>query len=261
MRRITIGYQCKGQALAETMIAGAVLGSVLLASVTLYQIMQADITANKAARLATWHGVLYQGLTTDEMEDKYAENIEETLMHRSVRDVMDNNAENLVGDAQNIRYAYSDVSPTFSYPSNRSTFIANRAGLNNNTVSGVSLSIPLNNDAEIFKLVDARSYAVSDTVDQPIPYDAIADEYRFHVKAKAALLSNGFVPMNEEGFTDAISRISADGNPMTYFQIWRAPLDFFGFDEIDPAMGEAGLSTVAQDQSRVLPPELGTFIE
>lgn len=258
-KRINI-KRARGQAIAELVIAGAMLGSLLLASATLYQIMQADLTANKAARLASWQGVLYQGLTAPEYQDTFETNMSQTLMQRDLRDLINYEDEALLGSTSDIAYLYESVSPTYAYPSNRSSYIANMAGLNDNTVSGISVSIPLASNAEIFKL-PGRDLFTHGEVDQMPAYDPIAGEYRYHVKAKAALLSNGFVPMNETGFTSAISRISADGNPMTFFEVWRSALDFFGFDEIDQATGDAGLSTVATNQSRVLPAELGTFTE
>ncbi len=249
----------EGQAIAEALVSIAMLGMILLASATLYQIMQADINANKAARVAAWHGVLYQGETQEQFEDRVRDNIDDTLLARPVRDVINNGAADLVGPAEEIAFEHETVNPTYTYPSNRSSFIANQAGLNENRVSGISISIPLSNDAEIFKLINPTGITSYTTTDSPIPYDPIDDSYRFHVKAGAALLSNGFVPLNEAAFSDAISRISSDGNPMTFFEVWRNGLNLMGFDEIDAAMGEEGLSTVSDEQSRVLPTQLGTF--
>lgn len=251
----------KGQAITETLVSIGALCSLLLASGALYSILQADVTATKAARVAAWHGVLYQGETQEEFDNRVRDNLASTLMSRDIRDVMDNNAENLVGGTSDIAFRHDEVSPTYTYPSNRSSYIANQAGLNQNRVSGVSVSIPFADNAEIFKQVNPTSYFAYETTDQPLPYDPVEGGYRYHVKATAALLSNGFVPLSEANFTNAISNISADGTPMTYFEVWRGGLDFFGFDEIDPAMGPDGLSTVAEDQSRVLPTQLGTFVD
>lgn len=259
MRIMTSTKFEKGQALAETIITAAVLGSVLLASATLYQLMQADLTANKAARLAVWQGVLYTGLSKEDMESRFEETLRKTLMKRDIKDLIHQSAAPLVGEVDDIYYKYDQVDPTYTYPSNRSSAIANRAGLNDNTISGITLSIPLNSDAEIFKLSKPKNVTLNSTTDMTPGYDPLADTYRYHLTAKAALLSNGFVPKNEAEFTSAVSDISGDGAPLTFFETWRNSLNFFGFKEIKPAIGDAGVSTVAQDQSRILPAQLGTF--
>lgn len=252
----------KGQAIAEALISFAMLSSVLLASASLYQIMQADITANKAARVAAWHGTLYQGLTPAQIDQKYRANIGETLMNRTINDANDFSGDPLVGGQADLAFSQSNTSPTYIYPSNRSSGLASTAGLNQNQISSVSISIPLKAEAEIFKVTEPISYVLNDLDDEPLPFDAIAQTYQFHVKGKGTLLSNGFVPLNEEGFHQAISNIAADGQPMTYFEVWRTPMrTALGLRELDEAIGPNGLSTVATDQSRVLPSQLGTFVE
>lgn len=253
----------RGQALSETIISVGALGSLLLASGALYQLFQADITANKVARMAAWHGTLYQGESNEQFEQRVTNNVRSTLMRtdRPVRDVMNSDAPALVGSPDDIAFRHESIDPTFVYPSNRSTYIANMAGLNENRVSGVSISIPLADTADVFKIVTASRLYTFDRSDQPLPYDPIDGGYRFHVKASAALLSNGFVPMNEEQFGNAIANISADGGPMRTFEPLRQGLSFVGFEEMDATLGSAGTSTVAESQSEVLPAELGTFVE
>lgn len=247
-----------GQAIAEALVSISALGVILLASATLYQIMQADVDATKAARVAAWHGVLYQGDTEENFEGLVRENLRATGLVEDVPDLMNNGAESLVGPVDEVEFSHQTVDPTYTYPSNRSSLIANRAGLNQNRVSGISVSIPLKS-AEIFDIYSPTSLSSHTTTPTSLPYDAIDGSYRHHVKAKAALLSNGFVPMSENEFTDSISRISADGAPATYFEPLRGGLSLLGFDEVDAAMGDDGLSTVAEEQSRVLPAQLGTF--
>lgn len=253
----------KGQAISETLISIGALCSILLASGALYQILRADITANKVARVAAWHGTLYQGETEEQFEARVIDNVRATLMtaERPIRDLMNHDAEDLAGSPDDIAFRHHSTDPTYIYPSNRSSYIANMAGLNQNRVSGVSISIPLADNAEIFKVVNPTNYIAYTTTDNPLPYDPIEGGHRFHVKANAALLSNGFVPMNEAEFGNAISRISADGTPMSYFEPLRRGLSLIGFREVDAALGPDGLSTVAEEQSRVLPAELGTFVE
>lgn len=247
-----------GQAIVEALVSISALGIILLASASLYQIMQADLDANKAARVAAWHGVLYQGDTEDDFNSIVRENLEDTGLVDEVRDLINNGTDSMVGPVDEVSFRHENVDPTYTYPSNRSSYIANRAGLNQNRVADVSVSIPLK-DAEIFEIYTPTSVASYETAAVSAPYDPIDDSYRFHVKARAALLSNGFVPMGETEFTESIAHISADGAPMSVFEPLRGGLNVLGFDEIDAAMGDDGLSTVATEQSRVLPPQLGTF--
>lgn len=247
-----------GQAIAEALVSISALGIILLASASLYQIMQADIDATKSARVAAWHGVLYQGDTEESYEELVRDNLRTTGLVEEVRDIMNHGAESMVGSVRDVQFTHNPVDPTYVYPSNRSSLIANRAGLNNNRISGISVSIPLKN-AEIFDVFNPTGITSYTTTATALPFDAIDGSYRRHVKAKAALLSNGFVPLSENEFTDSISRISADGAPATYFEPLRGGLSLLGFEEVDAAMGEEGLSTVAQEQSRVLPAQLGTF--
>jgi hypothetical protein len=247
-----------GQAIAESLVSISALGVILFASATLYQIMQADLDANKSARVAAWHGVLYQGETEENFNAIVRDNLEDTGLVHDVRDLINSGTDSMVGSVDEVAFRHENIDPTYTYPSNRSSFIASRAGLNQNRVAEVSVSIPLK-DAEIFESYTPTSVTSYETSPVSAPYDAIDDSYRFHVKARAALLSNGFVPMGESEFTESIAQISADGAPMSVFEPLRGGLNVLGFDEIDAAMGDNGLSTVATEQSRVLPPQLGTF--
>lgn len=267
----------KGQAIAETVVTVSVIGMILFASVSLYQLLNADLNANKAARLAVWHGVLYQGLNDQEMEEKYRSNINGTLLSDA------DDQRELIGRTSTGReriYGSSDIefetlasSPTYAFPSNRSSFIGNLAGLNQNSISTIKLSIPLG-DLLVTKNTDSAARDRSSAfcpidegydscsgrlVEVAPPYDPIADSYRLNLRGQAALLSNGFVPSNEAAFGDAIGNVASDGWAMTYFEVFRGPLAFLGFEEADLVVDEEGLSTVAEDQSRVLPTQLGTF--
>ncbi len=248
----------KGQAMIEALVSISALGVIFLASATLYQIMQADLDANKAARVAAWHGVLYQGDTEEDFNAAVRDNLRDTGLVDEVRDLINHGTESLVGSVDDVEFLHENVDPTYTYPSNRSSYIANRAGLNENRVADVSVSIPLKN-AEIFETFTPTGITSYSTTASAAPYDPVAGSYRFHVKARAALLSNGFVPMSETEFTESISNIAADGSPMALFEPLSGGLNLLGFDEIDAARGDDGLSTVATEQSRVLPPQMGTF--
>jgi hypothetical protein len=256
--RTGMNTQSKGQAMIEAMVSISALGIILLASATLYQIMQADLDASKSARVAAWHGVLYQGETEEAYNNLVRANLRDTGLVDEVRDLINNGADSLVGSVDDVEFMHENVDPTYTYPSNRSSYVANRAGLNENRVADVSVSIPLK-DAEIFETFTPTSVASYETSPGSVPYDPVAGSYRFHVKARAALLSNGFVPMSEAEFTESISNIAADGSPMALFEPLSGGLNLLGFDEIDAARGDDGLSTVATEQSRVLPPQMGTF--
>ncbi|CBL45127.1 Hypothetical protein HDN1F_15440 [gamma proteobacterium HdN1] len=280
----------RGQAMTETLLGAVMLGILLIGSVTLYQIMQADITANKTARLAVWQGVLYQGLDNDAMEERLRETLSATLMTRTVVDLFDKQPTEdrqwLVGGPETIAFRYDPVDPIYSHPGTGSSAIGQAAQLDNNHIAGISLSIPINDQVRVLNhprkhtalqlLPDnALEDHPGEALYAPPPEDEIAGVARYHVKSSAAMLSNGFVPGTEQDLHNMVAALSRGGAPLGHVERRRTNVRQLGLAEIcattDDAGGGAtckpgmwnpeGLTTTPKEQSRMLPAALGTFVE
>lgn len=264
-----------GQATAEMLLTVGLVGMLILAAASLFQLFNADLKANKAARLAAWHGTLYQGMSEEQLAEKIRNNVGRTVLDRASTQTellgrSSGERAAIVGESSDIEFTFGDEDPTYVYPTNRSTTIATRAGLNDNRIGTVSVSLPLN-DLLVTKIASdtgrrgfcppstGHDSCSSELTDVSAGYDPVAGVNRANLRAQAALLGNSFIPENEEAFKNAIAGISADGTPMTVFEALRAPLSWLGFDEVDASTGPNGLSTVADEQSRILPQELGVF--
>lgn len=266
MRSFRSAFRFSGQALSEAIITLPVLVFFILGGVTLYNLMSSDVDANKAARVAVWHGFLYKegagGMTRQDIDRKIEENLSRTILDTDRKDFLSGDplrSKPLVaaikpGDKQLALRDYDLGSASGGYTS-AAEEIGKMVGLDKSNISGVEISIPVRNDSMLFALTKPRNHIEYDVEYQTPPLDPVSLKYQYHVKGKAALLTDGMTPMNEKTFNKNVSDLSADGAPLAAFQPLAAPLSV-PLQELRAATGEGGRSTVSEEQSIVLPSQI-----
>jgi hypothetical protein len=264
----TLQHAQRGQAVSEALIALPALVFFIMASVSLYGLMAGDVDASKSARLAAEHGILYQegsGMTRQGINSKIEENLSETILARDRLDWTGRAADRAKpliaavkpGDGQ-LAIKTSDLGSSTGAYQSASAAVASRAGLDNTNLSGIAISIPVNSDSRLMGLVKPVSYYGQDVERVGAPTDPVSGKTRYYVQGKAAMLTNGYTPANEQEFRDGIRSLSADGNAMKFFQ-GLAPALAGPLNEVENAIGDANRITVASDQSTVLPSQLAQF--
>lgn len=258
-----------GQAMSEALVSLPVLVFVILAAVSLYNLMSADIDVAKSARLAAEHGILYQegqgGLTRQAINQRIEKNLSQTLLDTNRRDFTGKatgTSKPLVaaitpGDGQLALKPVDLGSSTGAYAS-AANDVAAMVGLNDTNLSGVSVSIPVKSSSELLAVIRPTSMLGYTATSGSAPIDPVADKQRFYLKASAALLTNGNTPSNEETFTKNVQTLAKDGGTLAAFQPLAKPLSV-PLQELRNATGTEGLSTVAEGQTGVLPSQLGQF--
>lgn len=281
------GKKQQGQALTETIVSMSALVIFFLWASTFYLLNQSTIDATMGARLSVWYQSLFgsaSGLTSEQLKERASEMVGDVYVNKqhdiSRRMTASNCAENpdcyVVGTLRSGVWhhgvetvAGATISPTFTYPSSRSSSFARRLGLDTEdsptSIKSEVVSIPVNPNLSLLegtRLTGSfADYGDADNVEYS-GYSVQRFEQPatdFKVSRRAALLSNTgvMVPDNDEQFQTFIGDLSADGAPLSVFEPWRATMA--GFDEIDPTLRSDGLSTVPADQSTILPTELGVY--
>lgn len=258
-----------GQAMSEALVSLPVLVFVILAAVSLYNLMSADIDVAKSARLAAEHGILYQegegGLSRQAINQRIEKNLSQTLLDTDRRDFTGKStgtSKPLVaaikpGDGQLALKPVDLGSSTGAYAS-AANDVAKMVGLDNTNLSGVTVSIPVKSNSELLAVIRPTSMLGYTATNGSAPVDPVSEKQRFYLKGSAALLTNGLTPSNEETFKSNIEKLSADGAPLATFQPLAKPLSV-PLQEMRNAIGDEGHSTVADGQTGVLPSQLGQF--
>jgi hypothetical protein len=263
------GFRMSGQAMSEALVSLPVLVFVILAAVSLYNLMSADIDVSKSARLAAEHGILYQegagGLNRQAINQRIERNLSQTLLDTDRRDFTGGSRGTSTPLVSAIRPGGNQLaikpvdlgSSTGAYAS-AATDVAKMVGLDNTNLSGVTISIPVKSNSELLSVIRPTSMLGYTATNRSAPVDPIAERQRYYLKGSAALLTNGLTPTNEETFKSNVASLAADGGTLALFQPLATPLAV-PLQEMRNGTGDEGRSTVADGQSNVLPSQLGQF--
>lgn len=275
----------RGQAISETIISMSALVVFFLSASTFYVLNQGTVNAAMASRLSIWYQSLYgvgSGLTdvqvnamaADLVGKVYVEQRHDFSARRSMTSCdtdVDCFVFGRIGAGGGWQHgvttdALPSVSPTYAYPDSHSTDFANFVGLGNVGINSQQVSIPINPRLSLLeenKLTGSfADYGDPDRGDSGhLKWRFAPPSGGFKITRKAALLSNAFVPVNDEAFQQTISGIASDGAPLAVFEPFRGALQSVGFDEIAPTFATDGMLTTPAKQSTVLPEELGVYVE
>ena len=269
----------KGQAVSEFIAVAAVLVPLLLLVASFANLLDVNTTATKASRFYAWEQTIYstnQGLSSSEINDRIKENMDELLLDIDSKKWSDfatggertaNNLPSLVDKSLGVAFKSERVgSPTANFIGVHSTSIGRRAGLNADTLMAPSISIPIDANNSLLKIVEVINFRENNYQNHATPYDEIAGQSRFHIEASAPMITDGWVPEDEDSFTEAIVQLSRGGNTLGIFE---NPLglgssvisNLLQFEEMELGRGTDGLGVVSGKQSELLPSDLGDFVE
>lgn len=279
MHRITRAGCQQGQALSETLIALPVLVSILLLGATLYQMLDADLVASKAARLATWSSTL----AVQQSEAEITQRVWDTLYIKDkstneIDNARDFGADNGGSKTLTTLLTEADIGlkqlpAVRPFPANQITNssasrLGTMAGIDNVGITPLQISIPLDSNSSVFKYFHSGTYMLRSrrgggkddlSVKMDVPLDEVTEEPRFNVRGQGAILASAFTPMGESTFSQNVESIAADVDSLGAMQILRGTLFGLGLQETNQLLTDEGLTTTSELQSRILPPELGTF--
>lgn len=263
-----------GQALSESLAVFPVLVSILLLGGSLYKLLDADLAASKAARLATWHSTLYVAGPTSKVDIQHKIQDYIIVGQRWMDFGHDNNGPDSIvnptvyatgGHAAIGVDEATPISPIQNYPSSYSSKLGVMAGIDKVDIEPIRVSIPIDDKSSIFRSFGSSSYMLSsrrgseDGKYFDVPEDDITKTPRFNVRGKGAIIASAYTPMGEQTFSDNVENVAADGHPLKVFEFMRGTLSGLGLREMDQLLTDEGMTTVPTNQSRILPPELGTF--
>ncbi len=269
-KRMNAAFQ-QGQSIAEFLVVSSVLVPMILMIASFANLLDVQVTASKAARFASWEGTVYQNVS----EEGSKERINKLILNRSWSDFGPSQASVAgkfpsvvdliagVGFVSDCSGGCEEVGKGFTDNQNGRLGVA--SGLGNDVLKTTPISIPLNSDSALFKLVSMTGYRTVSYTDLETPFDDVAGERRFNVRAVAPMVSGGGVAISEEDFTTTVEDASLGGKPLESFEkavVLGSPLiKLLGFKEMESGMGADGTSTTAQSQSTLLPSGLGEFVE
>lgn len=278
MHRIARADYQQGQALSETLIALPVLVSILLLGATLYQLLDADLMASKAARLAVWSSTLTVQQSDAEITQRVWDTVYNDKSTNQIDNAIDFGADNEGSETLTTLVMVEDIGlkqlpAVRPFPANQITNssasrLGSMAGIDNVGITPLQISIPLDSNSSVFKLFGSANYMLRSrraggntdlSTRMDVPLDEVTGTPRFNVRGQGAILASAFTPMGESTFSQNVESIAADVDSLRVMQPLRGALSGLGLDETDQLLTDEGLTTTSELQSRILPPELGTF--
>lgn len=268
-------HKNRGQSISEFIVTMAVLVPFLLLIATFSNLLNVSHEAAEAGRFAAWERTVYQtsetfNFTEENLTDRLKKNLKEVYLSREYIDfgpgkdltsstipsLVDTSAEFGLSTPSNLVGALGDIH-------NKDTDLAANLGFSSNAASIVSprVSLPLNEDMSIVKLMKQLNYRQSTYIDGTVPEDTIAQDQRYNISSHSALLASGWSPVGADQFFKNTSEAAFDGKALKRFESGNMLMSFLKFREAKFARTEDGLSTTAPDQQDILPADLLQFPE
>ena len=262
----------QGQSIAEFLVVSSVLVPMILMIASFANLLDVQVTATKAARFAAWEGTVYQNVSSTATKTRINHLM---LQNRAWSDFGPNQASvsgkypSVVNLAKGV--AFTGVcdggcdSVGSGFTNNQNSILGQAAGLGQDKLKTVPISIPLSSDSALFKLVKMTGYRSATYTGLDAPMDDLAGEKQFHVEAVAPMVSGGGVAVNEESFTSVVALVSHDGTHLKNFErvgfsigsldigVGTPLINALGFEEMASGTGDANTSTTSESQSTILP--------
>lgn len=293
----------KGQSVAEVVVGLAVLVPLLLVLASFTNLLSLSTTSVQAGRLAAWQRTVYKanngGLSQAQVEARIINNIDRIFVD-SVTGTATPRYDYAQGRATGPTRAQLvdlDADVALKMPEvqnsswgqihNHATGIAQRlrgaVSVDTPALVSPTVSIPLDEDGALFKLMDAGGMARNTYTDPtgPMPYDPVAEENRYHLSSSAALLTAGsWAPSTPEVLQEAVSAAAMDGRVLQAYEGAKLSLPrLFTDNMIGTWLGSVVLGlkelrwmsnafgqpvngahdTSVEAQAEILPPGMGTF--
>ncbi|PCJ29398.1 MAG: hypothetical protein COA99_19485, partial [Moraxellaceae bacterium] len=266
-----IGLTQHGQSIAEFLVVSAVLVPMLLMIASFANLLDVQVTASKAARFAAWEGTVYQSVSTNDTETR----INNLILNRSWSDFGPDSSSvagsfpSIVNLNDGVAFDPNcfDVSCGNIVPltNNQNGLLGQAAGLGLDRLKTTPISIPLNSNSALFRLVSMTDYRTSTYTDFNAPSDELAGVAQFHMRASAPMMSGGGVPVNEASFTATVAQASLGGAQLAAFErvggsfnavdigLGAPIIKLLGFQEMQSGMGSDNTNTTSTAQSTTLP--------
>ena len=287
----------EGQSYAEFVVARAILMPIMLMLPTVANLLSAQTEAHKAARFVAWERTAYpaseqkQDTTlAGQVQEKFLQHSESSFVPGSGSAFVapwrdwgspaygaEANLQGQILDFEDRVVVVSDApeSATAGIP-NASSRLDGVGGRGNSddaiqleTMHKTRLSIPLNEESSLFKTTKVTSVWFQERTpdeDSGVPEDHIAGRNRFNVSSSASLVSDSWIPVNEEMLFDRVSDLSTPTR--AGMRLVERPVSdtirLLGFEEIDERMyrGENpndAFEMVDAEQSLILPERLKQY--
>ncbi|OUS31236.1 hypothetical protein A9Q99_04355 [Gammaproteobacteria bacterium 45_16_T64] len=278
----------RGQSVAEFLVVAAVVVPMILTIASFANLLDVQLTASKAARFAGWERTVYIDKsrggewTTGEIRDHLKLNINELILSRPWNDFGPGkefaaNPTGLVDTITGVEFVTTELKK-LTHDTDTQSVMATASGLGQSVVESAEISIPLNSSSSLLRIVEFVNYQEEKYTDLDEPLDSVANQHRFNLSERAPIVANGFAgddfadALTEDGLKETVSKVALDGTPLQQFERGIVGIGDFnlgsgairylgGFKEMSLGMGSDGVSTSAENQSRLLPSYLGAFNE
>lgn len=281
-----IFIRSKGQSMTEFLVVASVLVPMILTIASFANLLDVQLTASKAARFAGWERTVYidqaRGGTWDyaAIDSHIKDNINQLILTRPWTDFgpgMESsvNPVSLVDTNTGVAFSSKELSRA-AHNTGTQSGMASAAGLGQSVIESAQISVPLNSSSSLFRLVEFFNYQQAKYTDLDKPLDEVANQNRFNLTESAPIVANGFATddsaraLSESVFKETVTGVALDGRPLQQFE--RGVIAFGdvnlgsgairylgGFKEMSLGMGDDGVNTTANEQSRILPSYLGEF--
>jgi hypothetical protein len=293
----------KGQSVAEVVVGLTVLIPLLLVLASFTNLLSLSTTSVQAGRLAAWQRTVYKsdnsGLSPAQVEQRIVNNIDRIFVdsENGTATPRYDYAQGRATGATRPQLVDLDADVALKMPEvqnaswgeihNQATGIAQRlrgaVSVDTPALVSPTLSIPLDEDGALFKLMSAGGMAGNTYTDPtgPMPYDPVAEAHRYHLSSSAALLTAGsWAPSTPEVLQEAVSAAAMDGSVLQAYEGAKLSLPRLFTDNIigtwlgsvvlglkelrwvTNAFGQpvnGAHETSVEAQAEILPPGMGTF--
>ena len=266
----------RGQSSVELLVSAAVLVPIILLLPTLANFLLAQTEAHKAARYVAWERTVYPEdqlksgeQLAAEVEDRFyryaqsgfsGESPVQNVPWRDWGSPNPNDQARSIIDYDRSVSASVDTSrsPTEHFR-NSSSWLAGRGGQNAvslDTLQSASLVVPVRSDSSLFQSMVGN-----------VPVDPVTGEPGYVFRSASAIVSDSWVPGNEQVFKDRVGDIGGgirsftrwyENNPLTHFASgWFREIPDHLF--VDTPDVHSSFDMVNPEQSQILPADLKIY--
>lgn len=276
-----------GQSIAEFIVTMAVLVPMLLVFASFANLLSLSTDTVEAGRFAAWERTVYQptaGFDTNQISDKVRDNINNFYLDKRYADFgpgkeLGNGLPSIVdqtvdgGRPASLRLPTgTNLGPGIASSNtrlhNQLADAVGGNGLGTSALQSPELSIAINENYSLFKLVGFKNYREVEYQDMATPDDLIAGRPQYNVSSHAALIAGGWMPRDDQELKDVTSAAAFDGKALSTFEnpvgglfVGTAGLNGVGFRQNGLARDNAltgvnGLSTAPDAGTSLLPYDL-----
>lgn len=269
LKNLSTATPVSGQAMTELIVTAAVLVPLLLMLASFSNLLDLNTTALKASRFAAWERTAYStnNSTSAELDKSIKKNIDRLILNRNWTDFGPGKAlagspsmlKKTVVDGEDSYVAIRESTSKVAFADNGtpSRSADNVFKFDPEALSSSEISIPINGDYSLFKAVKMLNYRQVEYTNLDAPQNDINGAMEFSVGGSDALIANGWLPTDDDDFQSRVSKATVDGSTLGSFEqaaiFGSGAISWLGFQEMRSGMGDDGTSTVAGNQSEVLP--------